>query len=717
MPQARYEAHSGIPRTGWLAQGLFLALSGYIASNNLFDNGELLDRKTHRTRLFPDHINSGLLHCCPEIFFKLLSLIRNCTMNFNFSRSIRYELLLSLAILLAACGGGNSGGGATAAGQFAFSVGGTVSGLSGAVVLQNNGNKGDPVTITSSDVTSSKDFTFSQLVTSGNAYSIAVTTQPIGQYCTVSTATATGTVTNNVVNNVVVTCTTNTYSIGGTVAGLAAGSSVVLQDNNNINGDSLTVANGAFTFAKQVAYNSAYGVSVLTPPTGGEACTVNNGSGTVLAGDVSVTVVCSLQSYNLNATVTGLTSGTVWLLASNGDNKIVGNGSFTFASKIAFGSLYGVSVFAQPTGDQGCSVVGGTGTMGNNDVNVSINCAPLSQMGGSMQGAALSLIPSVSTLVGAGTFANPSGVTNDGTNLYVSDMGNRLIRKIVIATGEVTTLAGTGAPVGGAADGIGTAASFDGIIGITTDGRSLYVADMGNNKIRKIAPSSGTLSSMTSANAVVSSFTAATFWSPNGITTDGINLYVADTGNNKICKIVIATGVVSTLAGTGASGALDGAGTAVATFNFPVGITTDGSNLYVVELFNNKIRKIAPSSGTLSSMTSANAVVSSFTGVADVGSASGAAEGTAATFNNPSSITTDGTNLYVTDTYNQKIRKIVIATGVVSSLTGDANTAAGIGATDGTGKAAMFSYPFGITNDGRSLYVTDRGNNKIRKIQ
>jgi sugar lactone lactonase YvrE len=181
-------------------------------------------------------------------------------------------------------------------------------------------------------------------------------------------------------------------------------------------------------------------------------------------------------------------------------------------------------------------------------------------------------------------------------------------------------------------DGTGTVATFNNLKGITTDGTNLYVIDGFNNKIRKIAPTSGTLSSMTSATAVVSSL----------------------------------TGTANT---PSASGAADGAGTA-ATFFYPDGITTDGTNLYVVDSGNSKVRKIAPSSGTLSSMTSATAVVSSLTGAANTpgptistctATPSACAvdgPGATATFYYPNGITSDGTDLYVVDTYNNKIRKI-----------------------------------------------------------
>jgi hypothetical protein len=153
----------------------------------------------------------------------------------------------------------------------------------------------------------------------------------------------------------------------------------------------------------------------------------------------------------------------------------------------------------------------------------------------------------------------------------------------------VTTVAGY-AGYTGAVDGVGTAARFDYPYGITTDGADLYVADANNHTIRQIIVSSGmvtTFAGTASASGSTNGTGAgARFNHPEGITSDGIYLYVADTGNNTIRKIVISTKVVTTLAGVaGAVGTADGTGTA-ARFNYPTGIATDGTDLYVSDTNN-----------------------------------------------------------------------------------------------------------------------------------
>ncbi len=303
----------------------------------------------------------------------------------------------------------------------------------------------------------------------------------------------------------------------------------------------------------------------------------------------------------------------------------------------------------------------------------------------------------------AATFNQPYGIATDGTNLYVADTQNYMIRKIVISTGVVSTLAGSGS--NDYADGTGTAAKFGFISGMAIVGTDLYVADIGYSTIRKIALGSGVVTTFAGSAGNTGSAdgdgTAATFNHPSGLATDGSNLYVADTNNHLIRKIVIGTGAVSTLAGTGSEGSANGTGT-VASFYYPNHLAVVGDNLYVVDSSNNLIRKIVISTE----------VVTTLAGSGSQGAADGT--GTAASFNAPYGIASDGTNLYIGDGQNNMIRQVVISSGEVTTLAG--STASGH--ADGTGSAASFFIPTGIaTTDGTTLYVADTYNNMIRKIQ
>jgi len=256
----------------------------------------------------------------------------------------------------------------------------------------------------------------------------------------------------------------------------------------------------------------------------------------------------------------------------------------------------------------------------------------------------------------AASFYSPYGVTTDGTNLYVVDsVGN--IRKIVIATSAVTTLAGATLGTSGSTDGTGTAAKFALPRGITTDGTNLYVADTGNSTIRKIVIATGAVTTVAGTASPYFGYgstdgtgTAAKFSGPAGVTTDGSNLYVADTGNNAVRKIVIATGAVTTLAG-GTFGSTDGMGSA-AQFYSPTGITTDGTNLYVADRLNTTIRKIVIAAGSVTTLAGTG------WGTTGWGSMPVNGTGTAARFGQSFGITTDGSNLYVAETLSALIRKI-----------------------------------------------------------
>ncbi len=319
------------------------------------------------------------------------------------------------------------------------------------------------------------------------------------------------------------------------------------------------------------------------------------------------------------------------------------------------------------------------------------------------------------TANGPGTnakFNEPSGITVDGNdNVYVADTGNNTIRKIT-SSGFVSTFAGSG--IAGSDDDIGSAATFSNptAIAISSDG-DVYVADSGNNAIRKI---------VTVTVAGVSTTTVSTFAgssagirvnlnNPGGLAVDNNeNVYVADTGNH-IILMITQDGAVSTLAGTlGSPESTDGNG-AAARFYRPSGITVDlaGSTIFVADTGNNSIRKIV-------AVGSANTVSTVAGSASVVGSADG--NGIAASFSGPNGVAMDstGSTIVVADTGNSTIRKIVTA-GSVNTVSTLAGTASVTGSQDGSGVAASFNNPYGIANDSAgSIYVADTNNNTIRKI-
>jgi len=427
---------------------------------------------------------------------------------------------------------------------------------------------------------------------------------------------------------------------------------------------------------------------VLSVPTN---LTATSGNGQNVLDWDNVTGATSYTVYWDNAT--GVSSSSTTVTSISSDN-------YTHSS-LTNGTAYYYKVAAVDASS--------TGTLSSE-----VSATPSALLGGSIQSGPLTLTTKVTTFAGSGstgstdstdpataTFNNPNGLTTDGTNLYVADNANNLIRQIVISTGEVTTIAGSGSR--GRSDGIGTASSMYTPIGISTDGTNLYWSDHLNDTVRQMVISTQvvtTLAGATTSGSADGTGIGATFYRPYGTTTDGTYLYVADYFNHSIRKIVISTGVVTTLAGTGSSGSSNGNGTA-ASFTYPTGITMDSTNLYVAEKDGRRIRKIVI----------ATKEVTTLAGSGSAGNVD--ATGTSASFATIMDITTDGTNLYLAQYNYQSIRKIVIATGVVSTVAGGSE---GFLNHD-TGTSAKFQYPYAITTDGTYLYVGENDNQRIRRIE
>jgi len=287
----------------------------------------------------------------------------------------------------------------------------------------------------------------------------------------------------------------------------------------------------------------------------------------------------------------------------------------------------------------------------------------------------------------AARFNRPWGLAIDAAgNIYVADNWNGRIRKVTSA-GVVSTIAESAGP-------------FNSPFNVVTDTEgNIYFTEWGAHRIRKITPAGvvSTIAGSGTEGFADGAGTAAQFNLPTGIAIDAEgNLYVSDSGNNRIRKIT-PTGVVSTIAGSGTAGFVDGTGTA-AQFNSPGEIVIDAAgNLCLTD--NHSIRKVTPAG-----------VVTTFAGNGTAGYADGT--GSAARFNGLSGKAIDAAgNFYAADMENNRIRKVT-PTGVVTTIAGGAE-----GFADGVGSAARFFRPSGIVIDaGGDLYVADRLNHRIRKI-
>lgn len=296
----------------------------------------------------------------------------------------------------------------------------------------------------------------------------------------------------------------------------------------------------------------------------------------------------------------------------------------------------------------------------------------------------------------AAGFYAPQGLAIDGLgNLYVADTGNHAIRMIT-PSGLVSTVAGTAGgvtPLPGYVNAIGTAARFRSPVGVAADragagggARYLFVADTQNNAIRRIDVS--TRSVVTHAGGVpnfglpatpgnvegtyngVDAINLAAFNLPTAIVSDitGFSVYVADSGNHVIRRIVFDTINTSTsrIAGTGTPGYLEGFSTGAA-FNNPTGLALDASSstLIVADTFNQVVRSV-----TTSGVTSL---------IAGAPGAPGSADGLAvitARFNRPTGVATDVVgNIFVVDTLNATVRRVSSALAPIISVHPVAQTA------------------------------------------
>jgi len=311
----------------------------------------------------------------------------------------------------------------------------------------------------------------------------------------------------------------------------------------------------------------------------------------------------------------------------------------------------------------------------------------------------------------------PLGETTDAAGmLYVSDTGGNRIRKIDLA-GNITTIANINGIAGLTGDG-GSAvfAQIDQPSSIAIDGAgNVIFADTGNNVIRKINAVTGYISTI--AGTLGSSgytgdghsATSALLSSPFGIAFDaGGNLYIADTGNNCIRKIDASTLNITTIAGNGTAGfSGDGGAAASAQFAQPWGLTVAlNGNVYIADFGNNRVRKIDIATGIVT--TVAGNGNSSYTG--DGGGA------TAATLNSPTAVVTDPAgNLYIADSENNAIRKVNGVTGEIATIAG--NGTALFGGDGFSATLAGLYKPYSLYLDGAgNLFLADRLDLRIREI-
>ena len=320
---------------------------------------------------------------------------------------------------------------------------------------------------------------------------------------------------------------------------------------------------------------------------------------------------------------------------------------------------------------------------------------------------------------GAATMAqlnNPVGVAVDGAgNLLIADRNNHRIRRVEAGTGLITTVAGTGTSGFSEDGGAATMAQLNNPRGVVVDGAgNLLIADTGNHRIRRVAAATGLITTV--AGTGTSGFsgdggasTAAQLDSPEGVAVDGAgNLFIADRNNHRIRRVEAGTGLITTLAGTGTEGRSgDGGAATAAQLDSPLGVAVDGAgNLFIADEGNNRIRRVAAATGLITTLAG--------TGTAGFSGDGGAS--TAAQLRFPEGVAVDGAgNLFIADTDNNRIRRVAAATGLITTVVGTGT--AGFSGDGGAATAAQLNFPVGVAVDGAgNLFIADRRNQRIRRV-
>ncbi len=306
---------------------------------------------------------------------------------------------------------------------------------------------------------------------------------------------------------------------------------------------------------------------------------------------------------------------------------------------------------------------------------------------------------------------HPAGVATDALgNVYIADANYSRVRK-VSTSGIITTIAGTGEQGYSGEGGQATAAELNYPYAVAVDGQgNVYIADVGNNRIRKVA-TNGVIS--TFAGTGVQGYggdgnaaTTAKFSGPYGIAIDVAgNVYIADLGNERVRKVGI-NGIINTIAGNGTQGySGDGGAATAAQLLSPGGIAVDAvGNVYITDQGNSRIRKV----GT-------NGTISTIAGNGTQGYSGDGAAATDAEINIPASISVDAAGrVFIVDLYNQRIRKVG-TNGIITTITGTGTL--GYSGDGGPAVLAQIYSPTGVTTDAAgNVYIADNHNDRIRKI-
>jgi uncharacterized protein YjiK len=316
---------------------------------------------------------------------------------------------------------------------------------------------------------------------------------------------------------------------------------------------------------------------------------------------------------------------------------------------------------------------------------------------------------------------NPHGVAVDGSgNIYIADTYNQVIRKVDASTHDITTVAGSGSSGFGGDGKVATDSTvkllFPTDVALDTS-NNLYIVDSLNYRIREVDHSTQVITTVAGTGSVGYSGDGglavnATLDYPQGVAVDGSgNFYIADYQNSAIRMVSVSTHKISTVAGNGTFGfSGDGGPATTANLDYPQAVAVDGSgNLYITDTGNQRVRKV----------TYATHDISTLAGNGGGGFYGEGGPGTSAGMTSPSDLATDSAgNVYIVDAPDARILKWDASTHIISTVAG--NGVGGCYGTCGDGgpaTSASFGYPGGVAVDGlRNIYIADEVNNDVRMV-
>ncbi|SNT43234.1 Sugar lactone lactonase YvrE [Granulicella rosea] len=408
-------------------------------------------------------------------------------------------------------------------------------------------------------------------------------------------------------------------------------------------------------------------------------------------------------NYAAGQTVT-LTSSSGGPIYYTTDGSTPTTSSTLYTGAITVAASETINAFAAPTGYVASSVASG-GYYINQGIGIITTIAGTGTSGYNGDGIAAT----------SAQLYSPYAVAVDNSgNVYIDDWNNYRIRKVTPA-GVISTFAGTGVSGFSGDGGAASAAQIGAALGVAVDSSgNVYIADSTNNRVRKVTPA-GIISTIAgngtrgftgdggAATSAELAYPQALAFDSNG------NLYIADAGTYRVRKID-TSGIISTIAGNGTTGfSGDGAiGTSASLANVG-GIAADASgNVYIADIGNNRIRKV-----------NAAGIISTFAGTGTKSFSGDGAAAASATLNLPNGIFADTAgNLYIVDSGNERIRKVTTG-GIISTVAGNGGSGYSGDGVNATTASLYFSTlnPTGMWVDKTgNLYLADTYNQRVRKV-